>query len=113
MILILNGKQYALKYVTNMLPCNYILYQMKVIQTDYCRFFYVPDALLHMFLECPYVQMLWKTIWQLFTLITAESIITEMCNIILCIYNKENQIFTLIYTIVQAYILHVNMQTNT
>ena len=36
--------------------------------------------------------------------IHSKNIDTEMCNIILCTYNKENQIYTLISTIVKAYI---------
>ena len=59
---------------------------------------------MHMLWECPYVQKLWKTIWDLVSIFTAENIDTKMCNIILCTYNKENQIYTLISTIVKAYI---------
>ena len=50
--------------------------------------------LMHMLWECPYVQKLWKTIWDLVSIFTAEYFDTEMCNIILCTYNKENQIYT-------------------
>ena len=50
------------------------------------------------------MQKLWKTIWDLVSIFTAENIDTEMCNIILGTHNKENQIYTLIYTIVKAYI---------
>ena len=39
-----------------------------------------------------------------FYIFTVKNIDTEMCNIILCIYNTENQIYTLISTIVKAYI---------
>ena len=41
----------------------------------------------------------------LVSILTAENIDTEMCNIILCTYNKGNQIYTLIYTYI---FLHVN-----
>ena len=46
---------------------------------------------MHMFPECPYVQKVWKTIWNLFSIFTAEIIDTKMCNIIfiLCTYNKQ------------------------
>ena len=59
---------------------------------------------MYMFSECPYVQKFWKTIWKLISIFTAENIDTEMCYIILCIYNKEGQIYTLISTVVKAYI---------
>ena len=59
---------------------------------------------MQMFWECPYVQILWKIIWDLFSIFTVENIDTEMCDIILCTYNKENQIYTLILTTVKAYI---------
>ena len=45
-----------------------------------------------------------ETIWDLVSIFTAENIDTEMCNIMLCTHNKENQIYTLISTIVKAYI---------
>ena len=51
---------------------------------------------MHMFWECPYVQTLWKTILDIVSILTGENIDSEMCNIILCTYNKENQIYTLI-----------------
>ena len=126
MKLTLNGKQYAPKYhiipvklrsfyfkfIHRALPCNYTLYKMKITQTDYCTFCYnVPETLMYMFWECPYVQKLWKTIWDLVSIFTAKNTDTKMCNIILCTHNKENQIYTLISTIVKAYILHANMHT--
>ena len=93
------------KIIHRAFPCNYTLYKMKLTQTDYCRFCYnVPEILMHMFWECPYVQKLWKTTWDLVFIFTAENIDKKMCNIILCTYNKENQIYTLIYPIVKAYI---------
>ena len=58
-----------------------------------------------MFWECPHEQKLWKTTWDLVAIFTAENINKEMCNIILCTYNKQNQIYTLFSTIVKAYIL--------
>ena len=57
---------------------------------------------MHMFWKCPCVQKLQKTIWDLVSIFTVENIDTEMCNIILCTYNKENKIYTLISTIVKA-----------
>ena len=57
-----------------------------------------------MFWEYPYVQKLWKTIWDLVSIFIAENTDTEMCNIIVCTYNKGKQIYTLISTIVKAYI---------
>ena len=45
-----------------------------------------------------------ETICDLVSIFTAENIYIEMCNIILCTYNEENQIYTLISTIVKAYI---------
>ena len=60
---------------------------------------------MHMFWECPYVQKLWKTLRDLVSIFTAENIDTEMCNITLCTYYKENQNDTLICTILKAYIV--------
>ena len=78
---------------------------MKITRTDFCRFWYnVPETLMHMCWECPYVQKLWKTIWDLVSIFIAEYIDTKMFNIILCTYNKENQIYTLISTILKVYI---------
>ena len=57
---------------------------------------------MHMFWECPYVQKLWKTILDLVSIFTEENIDTEMCNIIICTYNKK--IYTLIPIIVKVYI---------
>ena len=48
------------------------------------------------------MQKLWKTIWFLVSIFTAENTETEMCNIILCTYNKENKIYTLISETVKA-----------
>ena len=67
---------------------------------------------MHIFWEYPYVQKLQKTIWDLVSIFTAEIIDTEMCNIILYNYNKENQIYTLISTIVKAYIFAWNYADN-
>ena len=58
---------------------------------------------MHMFWEYTCVQNLWKTISDLVSIFTGENIDTEMCNIILCTYNKENQSYNLISTIVKAY----------
>ena len=38
------------------------------------------------------------------TIFIAENIDTEVCFITTCTYNKENQIYTLIFTILNAYI---------
>ena len=57
---------------------------------------------MHMFWECPYVEKIRKTIFDLVSMLTAQSTDTEMCNIILGTYNKENKICTLISTILQA-----------
>ena len=89
---------------TQSIPCNYTLYKMKITQISHQFCYNVPETLMHMFWECPYVQKLWKTIWDLVSIFTVENIDTEMCNIILCTCNKENQIYTLISTIVKAYI---------
>ena len=96
-------RPFYFKFTHRALPCNYTLYKMKITQTDYCRFCYnVPETLMHMFWECPYVPKLWKTIWNLVSIFTAKNFDIEICNIILYTYNKENQIYPLISTIVKA-----------
>ena len=88
-------RSFYFKLIYRALQCNCTMPKMKITQTDYCIFCYnVPEILMHMFWECFYVQNLWKTIWDLVSIFTAEDIDTEMCNIILCTYKKENQIYT-------------------
>ena len=63
-------RSFYFKLIHRALPCNYTLYKMKITQTDYCRFCYnVPQTLMHMFWECPYVRKLWKAIWALVSII--------------------------------------------
>ena len=80
------------------------LVQNEITQITIVFCYNVPETLMHMFWECPFVQKLWKTIWDLVSILTAENIDTKMCNIILCTHNKENQIYTSILIIVKAYI---------
>ena len=100
---------YEIKILLFQIHTQSITMQLYLVQnennTDYYIFCYsVPETLIHMFWECVYVQNLLKTIWDLVSIFTTENIDTEMFNIILCTYNKETQIYTLISTIVKAYI---------
>ena len=90
-IILVKLRSFYFKFIHRALPCNYTLYKMKITQTDYCRFCYnVPETLMHMLWECPYVQKLWKTIWDLISIFIVENIDTEMCNVILCTHKKPN-----------------------
>ena len=96
-------RSFYFKFIHRALTCNYTLHKMKIAQRDYCRCFYnVPETLMHMFWECSYVQKLWKQFGTLF-LYSQQNMLTLKC-IILYTYNKENQIYTLISTIVKTYI---------
>ena len=75
------------------------------METEYCRHCYnVPETLVHMFWDCPYAQKLWNIIWQYLSISANKKLEVDKDSVMLCTYNKENQIFTLISTIVKSYL---------
>ena len=68
---------------------------------------------MHIFQECPYVQILSKTFLDLISIFTAEDTDMEMSNIVLYEYSKENQVYTLISTIVNSYVFVCKYADNT
>ena len=98
-------RSFYFKFIHRALPCNYTLYKMCIVETEYCRHCYnVPETLMHMFWDCPYAQKLWNFIWQYLSISANKKLEVDIDSVMLCTYNKENQIFTLISTIVKSYL---------
>ena len=108
MILTLNGKQYAPKYVILFLlhydpfistshkedyhvTINYINWKL---HTGYCRFCNNAPETLCIYSGNVLMCRNYKNNWDLISIFTAESIDTEMSSVMSCIYSKENQIYT-------------------
>ena len=103
-------RYFYFKFMHRAIPHICTLYKMKIKLADYCRIRYnVTETFMHMFIECLHVPKFWKTIKDFTSISTANNdkmkIMTQKkCDIMLCTYNKENWIYTLISTIVKAYI---------
>ena len=78
---------------------------MCVGETENCQHGYnVQEILMHMFWGCSYAQKLWNFTWQYLSISVNKKNESDIDRAMLCTYNKENQIFTLISTIVKSYL---------
>ena len=78
---------------------------MYIVETEYCQHCYnVPETLVHICGDCPYTQKLWDIILQYLSISANKKFEVDIHSAMLCTYNKENQMFTLISTIVKSYL---------
>ena len=101
-------RSFYFKFIHRALPYNHTLYKMKITQItlDFAIMSQRPLCI------CSGNVPMWKSCGKQFGtlfLYSQQKIIdTKMCNIILCTHNREKQIYTLISTIVKAYIFACN-----
>ena len=100
-------RSFYFKFIHKALPCNYTLYKMKITQRYSCSFCcHVWQTILHIFLGMPLCSKVMENNIYIFT---AENIDTGMCNILLCTYNKEKQMYTLMLTIKRVNIFYMQI----
>ena len=92
-------------FIHRALPCNYTLYKMCIVETEYCWHWHnVPETLVYMFCDWLYPQKPWNIIQQYLSISANKKFEVETDSEMLCTYDKENQIFTLISTVVKSYL---------
>ena len=91
-------RSFYFKFMHRALPCNYTLYKMCIVETEYCWHCYnVPGTLMHMFWDCPCVQKLLNIIWKYLSISANKKFEVDIDSVMLCTYDNENKIFTLYF----------------